>query len=517
MVKEEVIGKSVLGQDIMAYKVTQGAKGLPDGSRPAVLYNSTQHAREWISTEVERRMFKYVVDQYEPRRRRDQAPAATRELWFVPVVNPDGYDYTFANRARACGARTCATTTAAASITGRRRRRHQPQLAYNWNYDLEGASDDPSNETFHGASAGSEPEVQAMRGLEKRIKPEVPDRLPLVRAADPLPGGLAGRDAGHRRADDEGARRRRRPARPCRASTPRSRPSSTRPTATSPTTLLRAFGTQSYTVELDGGTGAGVGGTDGGPRPFAPGGFVFQDSEADIQAEFQKNLAFALDLAVGRRPGQPGSHLGNTAPDLVPTTFPISYGDPQTVEVNAKKSLGAVDVYWQVDGGASKSAPTTEYNGGERVRRPGHLLPPHARPGHGRQPATRCKVWFQAGAKHVGLRSPTAAKNDAATRCCCMAAEDYTGPSAQPAATEARAVLPRLLPQALEDAGIGFDVYDVDAADPHRADRARHLSHYKAVDLGDRRRPLRRARPASPVARATRCCSTTRSSRRATT
>ena len=77
VVKEEVIGKSVLGQDIMAYKVTQGAKGNPDGSRPAVLYNSTQHAREWISTEVERRTFKYVVDQREVQgRRRDQAPAA---------------------------------------------------------------------------------------------------------------------------------------------------------------------------------------------------------------------------------------------------------------------------------------------------------------------------------------------------------------------------------------------------------------------------------------------------------
>ena len=122
---------------------------------------------------------------------------------------------------------------------------------------------------------------------------------------------------------------------------------------------LRAFGTQAYTVELDGGTGPGVGGTADGPDSFAPGGFVFQDSEADIQAEFQKNLA------VRARPGQarpatrsnPVSHLGNTAPDFVPTTFPISYGDPQTVEVNAKQSLGAIRVYWQVNGGAEHSAP----------------------------------------------------------------------------------------------------------------------------------------------------------------
>ena len=73
-----------------------------------------------------------------------------------------------------------------------------------------------------------------------------------------------------------------------------------------------------------------------------------------MQAEFDKNLAFALDLApLGRRAGEPKSHLGNTAPDLVPTTFPISYGEPQTVEVNAKRELGAVTLHWRVNGGAS--------------------------------------------------------------------------------------------------------------------------------------------------------------------
>ena len=53
----------------------------------------------------------------------------------------------------------------------RRRRRHQPQLAEKWNYDLEGASDEPSSETFHGSGPASEPEVKALRGLIKRIRP----------------------------------------------------------------------------------------------------------------------------------------------------------------------------------------------------------------------------------------------------------------------------------------------------------------------------------------------------------
>ena len=94
----------------------------------------------------------------------------------------------------------------------------------------------------------------------------------------------------------------------------------------------------------------------------------------------------------------------------MPTTFPISYGDPQTVEVNAKKSLGAVRVYWQVNGGAVHSAPDdastraasasyhdpgTYYH---HLRGAGHRAPSRA---------TRVKVWFQAGKKHSRTRSPT--------------------------------------------------------------------------------------------------------------
>ena len=107
---------------------------------------------------------------------------------------------------------------------------------------------------------------------------------------------------------------------------------------------LPRFGTLAYTVELDGGTGPAVGGTDGTiPTPTRPAASSSRTPRRTSQAEFQKNLAFALDLARSANdPANLKSHLGNTAPDFVPTTFPISYGDPQTVEVNAKRELGAV-------------------------------------------------------------------------------------------------------------------------------------------------------------------------------
>src|SRR5205823_1635535 len=75
-------------------QVTGHAARGPDGTRPAVLYLSLQHAREWISGEVTRRLLHSLVDAY------GTDPDATHlldttELWFIVVANPDGYQLTF--------------------------------------------------------------------------------------------------------------------------------------------------------------------------------------------------------------------------------------------------------------------------------------------------------------------------------------------------------------------------------------------------------------------------------------
>ena len=56
------IGTTLQGREILALKVTQGARGQRDGSRPAVLFSATQHAREWIATEIDRRLMYHYVD-----------------------------------------------------------------------------------------------------------------------------------------------------------------------------------------------------------------------------------------------------------------------------------------------------------------------------------------------------------------------------------------------------------------------------------------------------------------------
>jgi len=56
------IGTTLKGREILALKVTQGARGQRDGRRPAVLFSATQHAREWIASEVNRRLMYHYIE-----------------------------------------------------------------------------------------------------------------------------------------------------------------------------------------------------------------------------------------------------------------------------------------------------------------------------------------------------------------------------------------------------------------------------------------------------------------------
>lgn len=58
------VGKTTQGKDIIALKVTLGAPLLKDGLKPSTLFFSAQHAREWITPEMNRRLMHYVVDNY---------------------------------------------------------------------------------------------------------------------------------------------------------------------------------------------------------------------------------------------------------------------------------------------------------------------------------------------------------------------------------------------------------------------------------------------------------------------
>ena len=211
VVKEETIGRSILGQPIKAYKITNDARSLRDGSRPVVLYESTQHAREWISAEVNRRLFQWYVDH---RRDRDvRRLLAQDEIWFIPMMNPDGYDYTFTgDESNVQDVRLWRKNLRDVNGDGQIDPQHDGvdtnrNWPEKWNWDLEGSSADPSSRDLprHGAGAPSRRSRRHVRCISASAA--VPHRLPLRREAHPVPGGLAGRDRVRRHAAHEGAGR----------------------------------------------------------------------------------------------------------------------------------------------------------------------------------------------------------------------------------------------------------------------------------------------------------------------
>ncbi|MGH3370627.1 MAG: M14 family zinc carboxypeptidase, partial [Nocardioidaceae bacterium] len=84
-------GTTVNGEEMLAVKVTRQANVVRDGARPAVMYLGAQHAREWITPEMVRRLMHHYIDSYAKDAEITKI-LNTTELWFVPVANPDGYD-----------------------------------------------------------------------------------------------------------------------------------------------------------------------------------------------------------------------------------------------------------------------------------------------------------------------------------------------------------------------------------------------------------------------------------------
>ncbi|MDH3690389.1 MAG: M14 family zinc carboxypeptidase [Gammaproteobacteria bacterium] len=89
--KVVTIGTSVKGNSIPAIKISDDPT-VEDPSEPDVLIIGGHHAREWISIEVPLRLAEYLVSHYDDPE--IQSLVDSREIWIVPILNPDGYIFT---------------------------------------------------------------------------------------------------------------------------------------------------------------------------------------------------------------------------------------------------------------------------------------------------------------------------------------------------------------------------------------------------------------------------------------
>jgi carboxypeptidase T len=142
------IGSTLDGRTIWAMRI--GARN----AKTPMLINGTQHAREWIAAMVTTCVADRLVRDY------DSDPAVrafvdTTELWVVPVVNPDGYQYSWSGQRY-----------------WRKNRRGGYGVDLNRNFSVgwggSGSSGRQGAQDYRGEYAFSEPESAALRDLGKR-------------------------------------------------------------------------------------------------------------------------------------------------------------------------------------------------------------------------------------------------------------------------------------------------------------------------------------------------------------
>jgi murein tripeptide amidase MpaA len=149
------IGKSVEGRDLFQIKIS--GKG-DRAAKPRVWLHSLQHAREWISGATTQYIAHYLVSNYGKDARVTKL-VDTIEWVITPVVNPDGYVYTWTtDRMWRKNKRQIPDGKGGMKLVGVDTNRNWPT---NWGLDS-GSSGDPADQTYRGAAPASEPEVQAM-------------------------------------------------------------------------------------------------------------------------------------------------------------------------------------------------------------------------------------------------------------------------------------------------------------------------------------------------------------------
>ncbi|WP_137990082.1 M14 family metallopeptidase [Streptomyces vilmorinianum] len=393
------LGKTVKGQDILALKLTKGAKKAKDGSKPATLYLSNQHAREWITPEMTRRLMHHYLDSYGKDQRVTKIVDST-ELWFVLSANPDGYDFTHADPANRQWRKNLRDNNGDGRIAPGDGVDLNRNFAYKWGYDNEGSSPDPANETYRGTGPMSEPETKALDAFQKRIGFQY--GINYHSAAQLLLYGV-GWQVATDTPDDVALRSL--AGTPQKSAVPGYRPQVSSELYTTNGEAdghaANVNGMQMFTPEMSTcATASRIDPNDAWEPADCASVFTFPDDEKLIQAEFAKNIPFALAVAESAaHPDRPVSVTGLDAPDFTPDTFTTSYarGGDQEVSVTARTSLRDKKLRYRVNGGRTHTESLEAWEGGETYGGEDNLFFDQYRAEvEDARPGDTVEVWFTA-------------------------------------------------------------------------------------------------------------------------
>ncbi|QDU65760.1 M14 family metallopeptidase [Engelhardtia mirabilis] len=150
------IGQSLEGRPMWMVKISDNPD--VDENEPEVRYDSLHHAREPQGMQTTLWYMLWLLENY------GADPLATylvneRELYFVPVVNPDGYVY---NQQIAPGGGGLWRKNRRDNGDGTMGVDLNRNYPFKWGYDSLGSSGDTFDVTYRGPSPASEPETQNM-------------------------------------------------------------------------------------------------------------------------------------------------------------------------------------------------------------------------------------------------------------------------------------------------------------------------------------------------------------------
>jgi hypothetical protein len=151
--KTYTIGNTHEDRGILAVRISDNPS--EDEEEPGVLFLGCHHAGEWISVEVPLYIAQYLTDNYDI----DEDVkylVDSCEIWIVPVVNPDGYEYSrTTDRMWQKNRRDNGDGTFGVNLSRN----------YSYMWGGPGSNGDPSSPDYRGPGAFSEPETCAVRDL----------------------------------------------------------------------------------------------------------------------------------------------------------------------------------------------------------------------------------------------------------------------------------------------------------------------------------------------------------------
>ncbi|XP_061384542.1 uncharacterized protein LOC116773062 [Danaus plexippus] len=143
------LGKSVEKRDILMAKITLPVR--KKRSRPKIIVEGGIHSREWVSIAFVTYFLHQVLTTVDKKESKLKSIAEEYEWYFIPVLNPDGYEYTHKK--------------------DRMYRKNMKGVDLNRNFDMHfgsvGTSSRKQDETYGGPKAFSEPETLALANFVK--------------------------------------------------------------------------------------------------------------------------------------------------------------------------------------------------------------------------------------------------------------------------------------------------------------------------------------------------------------